>query len=131
MKNTHGGVLILVKLQASACSFTKINIPPWVFFTLFELYKWYQIVQRITYIDDHDDYDDDELSCIVEWQNIDDIACHDNGHQSTLLVFLGNLCRGSTALPPFSPIGKAFCKEKTFKDHILKKFNHDKFIESC
>ena len=33
MKSTHGGVLILVKLQASACNFTKINTPPWVFFT--------------------------------------------------------------------------------------------------
>ena len=33
MKNTHGGVLILVKLQASARNFTKINTPPWVFFT--------------------------------------------------------------------------------------------------
>ena len=29
MKNTHGGVLYLVKLQASA---TKSNTPPWVFF---------------------------------------------------------------------------------------------------
>ena len=28
VKNTHGGVLILVKLQA-----TKINTPPWAFFT--------------------------------------------------------------------------------------------------
>ena len=25
MKNTHGEVLILVKLQAEACNFTKIN----------------------------------------------------------------------------------------------------------
>ena len=33
VKNTHGGVLILVKLQASACNFTKINTPPWAFFT--------------------------------------------------------------------------------------------------
>ena len=31
VKNTHGGVLILVKLQAEACNFTKGNIPPWVF----------------------------------------------------------------------------------------------------
>ena len=50
VKNTHGGVLILVKLQALACNFTKINTPPWVFFTLFKLYKWYQIAQRITYM---------------------------------------------------------------------------------
>ena len=31
VNNPHGGVLILVKLQASACNFTKINTPPWVF----------------------------------------------------------------------------------------------------
>ena len=28
VKNTHGGVLILIKLQALACNFTKINTPP-------------------------------------------------------------------------------------------------------
>ena len=32
VKNTHGRVLILVKLQAKACNFTKINTPPWKFF---------------------------------------------------------------------------------------------------
>ena len=51
VKNTHGGVLILVKLQAEACNFTtKINTPPWVFFTFFKLYKCYQIAQRTRYI---------------------------------------------------------------------------------
>ena len=30
MKNTHGGVLLLVKLL-KACNFTKSNTPPWVF----------------------------------------------------------------------------------------------------
>ena len=39
VKNIHGGVLILVKLQASACNFTKINTPPWAFFTFFKLCK--------------------------------------------------------------------------------------------
>ena len=39
VKNTHGGVLLLVKLQASVCNFTKNNTPPWVFFTFFKLYK--------------------------------------------------------------------------------------------
>ena len=43
VKNTHGGVLILVKLQAY-----KINTPPWVFFMSSKLYKWYQIAQRTT-----------------------------------------------------------------------------------
>ena len=49
LKNTHGGVLILVKLQAKVCSFTKINTSPWGFFTFFKLYKWCQIAQCITY----------------------------------------------------------------------------------
>ena len=26
---------------------TKINTPPWVFFTFFKLYKWYQIAQSV------------------------------------------------------------------------------------
>ena len=39
VKNTHGGVLISVKLQASACNYTKINTPSWVFFMFFKLYK--------------------------------------------------------------------------------------------
>ena len=31
VKNTHGGVLLLVKLQAEAWNFTKSNTPPWCF----------------------------------------------------------------------------------------------------
>ena len=42
MKNTHEGVILLVKLQALA-----INIPLWVFFTFFKFYKLKQIAQRI------------------------------------------------------------------------------------
>ena len=34
MKNTHGGVLLLITLQALFCNFTS-NIPPWVFFKVF------------------------------------------------------------------------------------------------
>ena len=49
VKNTHGGVLLLAKLQAKGCSFTKSSTPPWVFFTFFKLYKWYQIMQNISY----------------------------------------------------------------------------------
>ena len=48
VKNTHGGVLLLVNLQTEVCNFTKSNTPPWVFFTFFKLYKWYQVAQRIT-----------------------------------------------------------------------------------
>ena len=52
VKKTHGGVLLLVKLQAVSrlLDFTNSNTPPWVFFKLFKLYKWYQIEQRITYV---------------------------------------------------------------------------------
>ena len=49
LKNTHGGVLLLVKLKAEACNFTKSITPPWVFFTFFKLYKWDQIVQSVSY----------------------------------------------------------------------------------
>ena len=48
VKNTHEGVLLLVKLQVLVCSSTKNNTPPWAFFTFFKLYKCYQIAQRIT-----------------------------------------------------------------------------------
>ena len=30
VKNTYGGVLLLAKLQVSACNFTKSNTPRWV-----------------------------------------------------------------------------------------------------
>ena len=59
MKTNHGGVLLLVKLEAFftnscrlffACIFTKSNTSPWMFFTFFKLYKWYQIAQNIAYI---------------------------------------------------------------------------------
>ena len=38
IKNTHVGVLPLVKLQHEACNFNKSNIPPWVFLMFFKLY---------------------------------------------------------------------------------------------
>ena len=43
-------MLILVKLLALACNFTKINTPPWVLFTIFKLYKCCQMAQRTTYM---------------------------------------------------------------------------------
>ena len=42
--------LLLYEIYVKACSFTKINTPPWVIFTFFKLYKWYQIAQGTTYI---------------------------------------------------------------------------------
>ena len=50
-ENTHRWMLLLVKLQAKACNFTKSNILPRVFFKYFKLYKWYQIVSY--YMTDH------------------------------------------------------------------------------
>ena len=47
-ENTHGAVILSVKLQAEACNFTKNITPPWVFFTFLKLYKWYQIAQNAT-----------------------------------------------------------------------------------
>ena len=47
VKNTHEGVLLLVKLQTKASNFIKINFPSWVFYTFFKLYKWKQIVPWI------------------------------------------------------------------------------------
>ena len=49
VKNIHGGVFILINLQASACNFTESNTAPWVFFTFFKLYKWYQIARSVSY----------------------------------------------------------------------------------
>ena len=51
LKNTHGGVLFLVKYQGEACNFTKTNAPPWVFFSFFKLCKWHQIAQRAIYME--------------------------------------------------------------------------------
>ena len=50
VENTHGTVLPLVKLQASACKFTKSNTPPRLFFTFLKFYKWQQIVQCIIFV---------------------------------------------------------------------------------
>ena len=38
-KSTHGGAILLVKVQTEACNITKSNTPPWVFSTLFKLYN--------------------------------------------------------------------------------------------
>ena len=57
MKNTHGGVLLLVKLQALACNFNKSNTPSSVFFTFYKLYKLYQIAQSIS--SKHDENNDE------------------------------------------------------------------------
>ena len=46
-KNTHGGVLLLVKLQIESCNSIDRNTPPLVFLTCFKLYKWQQIAQSI------------------------------------------------------------------------------------
>ena len=43
VKNNHGGMLLLLKMQVSTCNFTKSTTPPWMFFRFFKLYKLYQI----------------------------------------------------------------------------------------
>ena len=49
VKNIQGGVLLLVKLEALGCNFTKSNNSPWMFFAFLKLYKWrHHIAQRIT-----------------------------------------------------------------------------------
>ena len=50
VKNTHLVVLLLGKLHAEACNFTKSNTPQWVFYTFFKLYKLYQIAQSVSYM---------------------------------------------------------------------------------
>ena len=47
VKNTHGEVLLLEKLQAKSLNFTKSSTTLWVFFKFLKLYKWYQIAQNI------------------------------------------------------------------------------------
>ena len=47
VKNTHGGVLLLVKFQTLVCNVTKSKTPRWVFFTFYKLYIMYQIAQII------------------------------------------------------------------------------------
>ena len=47
VKNIHGQMLLLVKLQAEACNYTKSSTPPWLFFTFFKLYKKCQIVEKV------------------------------------------------------------------------------------
>ena len=42
-------VILVVKLQALACNFTKGNTQ-WVLFPIFKLYKRYQITQLIAYV---------------------------------------------------------------------------------
>ena len=37
MKNAHGRVILLVKLKAETCNYTKSNTPPCVFFTFIKL----------------------------------------------------------------------------------------------
>ena len=49
VKNTHGRVLLLVKLQAQTFNFTKSKAPPWVSFTFLKSRKYYQIAQSVTW----------------------------------------------------------------------------------
>ena len=39
VKNTLGGGLLLIKLQAEVCNCNKSDTTSWIFFTFFQLYK--------------------------------------------------------------------------------------------
>ena len=47
VKKTHRRALLLIKLQAESCNFTKSNTPLWVCFTSFKL-QMVPIIQHIT-----------------------------------------------------------------------------------
>ena len=47
VKNSHGGVLLLVILQAKACNFTTTNTPCLVLSMFFKLYKLYQVAKYL------------------------------------------------------------------------------------
>ena len=67
LKNSHGGVLLLVKMQDEACIFTKGNTPPWMFFTFFKQYKCYLIAQCISYLvrmSENQDQDKDSIAIL-------------------------------------------------------------------
>ena len=70
MHNTNGEVILLVKLQDTACNFTKSHTLPWVFFTFFKFYKWYQIAQSVSkYIDSRQNTYQRLVSCIFLWNS--------------------------------------------------------------
>ena len=58
VRETHGGVLLLVKLSLKVCyshwRYDKVIIkgitPPWVLFTFFIFYKWYLIGENVSYV---------------------------------------------------------------------------------
>ena len=51
VKNTNGGVLLLVKLQTEAFNFTKSNTPRWVFFYVFlNCANKYRVAQSVSYL---------------------------------------------------------------------------------
>ena len=47
VKNSLGEVLVLVRLPALACIFTKSNTIRWQFSPFFKLCKWHQIAQKL------------------------------------------------------------------------------------
>ena len=51
VKNTNGGVLLLVKLQSEGFNFTKSNTPRWVFFYVFlNCTNKYRVAQSVSYL---------------------------------------------------------------------------------
>ena len=56
LKNTNGGVPLLVKLQASACNFTEINTPPRVFFSFLNCTNGADLVPNGTKLTSYSQY---------------------------------------------------------------------------
>ena len=75
LKNSHGGVLLLVRMQDEACIFIKGNTPSWMFFTFFKQYKCYLIAQCISYLvrmSENQEHDKDSI--VILSRNISIIA---------------------------------------------------------
>ena len=54
VKNTHGGVLLLVKSQALAFNFTKSNTPPWVSFYVLKIMQMVQNRAKLLIFSNYD-----------------------------------------------------------------------------
>ena len=78
VKNSHGGVLLLIKLLAWACNITNSNTPPREFFMFLKFCKWYQIAKKgLMWIGCiHEDKRVRSLQKKELWKWIDTEICH-------------------------------------------------------
>ena len=52
VKNTHGRLSLLGKVQTLACNYAKSSTPPWVFFTFFKIEQMDKLAQSISEINE-------------------------------------------------------------------------------